>query len=227
MRRGCGNARDKVYGRRPIFRVAYLLVTICTIAPGFQKEANSADSTREKDVYAIYSLLLSNPQTSHGPDHNERYLIAATTVPGIPEQPCVSPPKERQADFKDVLVDYERRKSAMRELKPAFAIGKPYVLLNANEVSEFIRERSLSRPGKIVPNPRFQGVTDLFRLSDVYFNPPGTLALTAISAYCGSLCGFHQWKVFEKRAPGKWEELPWDACYTIAGISDAQGSRKR
>lgn len=186
------------------------------IAPGFQKEANPADSAREKDVYAIYSLMLSNPNTSHGPYQSERYLIAETTVPGIPEQPCVSPPKERAAEFRDVLVDYERRKSTMRELKPALSIAKPYVLLNANEVSEFIEERSLARPGKTVPNAQFQGVTDLFRLSDVYFNQAGTLALTAISAYCGSLCGFHQWRVFEKRRTGKWEELPWNACYTIA-----------
>ena len=189
-----------------MLRVAFMLFTICTIAPSFQKEANSADSEREKDVYAIYSLMLSNPQTSYGPDHDERYLIAATTVPGIPEQPCVSPPKERTAEFRDVLVDYERRKATMRELKPALSIAKPYELLDANHVNEFINERSFSGPGKIVPNPRFQGVTDLFRLSDVYFNRRGTLALTAISAYCGSLCGFHQWKVFEKRATGKWEE---------------------
>jgi hypothetical protein len=207
-------------GADNMLRVAGLLFTICAIAPGFQKEANPADSAREKDVYAIYSLLLSNPNTSHGPDHDERYLISATTVPGIPEQPCVRPPKEREAEFRDVLVDYERRKSTMRELKPALSIAKPYELLDANQVNEFIKDRSLSPPGKRVPNPRFQGVTDLFRLSDVYFSPRGTLALTAISSFCGSLCGFHQWKVFEKRATGKWEELPWDACYTIAGISE-------
>jgi hypothetical protein len=210
-----------------MLRTAYLLFMICTIVPGFQKEGDPADSAREKDIYAIYSVMLSNPNTSHGPYQSERYLIAKTTVPGVPEQPCVSPPKERGAEFRDVLVDYERRKSTMRELKPALSITKPYVLLDANEVSEFIKERSFSGPGKIVPNQQFQGVTDLFRLSDVYFNRPGTLALTAISAYCGGLCGFHQWKVFEKRAPGKWEELRWDACYTIAGVSDSPGLRKR
>jgi hypothetical protein len=208
-------------------RAAYLLFTICTIAPGFQKEGNPPDAVREKDVYAIYSLMLSNPNTSHGPYQSERYLIAGTTVPGIPEQPCVSPPKERAAEFRDVLVDYERRKTTMRDLKPALSIAKPYVLLDANEVNEFIKERSFSAPGKTVPAPQFQGVTDLFRLSDVYFNRRGTLALTAISAYCGSLCGFHQWKVFEKRATGKWEELPWDACYAIAEISDPPGLKTR
>jgi hypothetical protein len=210
-----------------ILRAAYLLFTICTIAPGFQKETNPADFAREKDIYAIYSLMLSNPNTSHGPYQSERYLIAKTTVPGVPEQPCVAPPKERAAEFRDVLADYERRKATMRELKPALSIAKPYVLLDANEVREFMEERSLAGPGKIVPNPQFQGVMDLFRLSDVYFNRRGTLALTAISAFCGGLCGFHQWKVFEKRATGKWEELRWDACYTIAGISGPPGLRKR
>jgi hypothetical protein len=197
-----------------------LLLTVCTIANAFQQENNAADSEREKDVYAIYSLMLTNPQTSHGPDDNERYLIAATTVPGTPREPCVLPPKAREADFQDVLMDFERRKSTPRELKPAFSIPKPYVLLSADEFGEFVKERSFGRIGKTVPSARFQGVTDVFRLSDVYFNPRRTLALTAISTYCGGLCGLFQWKVFEKSAAGMWEERQWVVCGAMARNSD-------
>jgi mannose-6-phosphate isomerase-like protein (cupin superfamily) len=189
------------------------LLIICTIAPGFSQETKSLDSEQEKDVYAIYSLMLANPQTSHGPDNNERYLIAATTTPGYPLQPCVRPPKERDREFQEVLIDYERRKATPRELNPSFSIRKPYILLRANEVSEFMKERSLGNAGT---NTQFRGVTDLFRLSDVYFNPRRTLALTAISTWCGSLCALSQWKVFERLDTGKWEERQWVSCSAIA-----------
>ena len=117
------------------------LVIIVTIARGFQQDSSSTDSGREKDVYAIYSLMLTHLQTSHGPDHNERYLIAPATVPGNPKQPCVRPPKEREADFQEVLADYERGRAAAQQLKRAFSIQKPYVLLSSDEVREFIEER--------------------------------------------------------------------------------------
>jgi hypothetical protein len=46
-----------------------------------QPQAGSADPEREKDVYAIYSLMLTNPRTSDGVDNNERRLIAMNTKP--------------------------------------------------------------------------------------------------------------------------------------------------
>ena len=64
-----------------MFRFAFSLSIICTSAQGFQRDALSADSDREKDVYAIYSLMLTNPSTSHGPYTSDRYLIARTTGP--------------------------------------------------------------------------------------------------------------------------------------------------
>jgi hypothetical protein len=51
-----------------------------------------------------------------------------------------------------------------------------------------------------------------FTLSDVYFNQKGTLALTGISSFCGGLCGLFQWKVFQRRGDGTWEESDWHAC---------------
>ena len=200
-----------------MFRFAFLLL-VCSTAAGFQGQAGSPDSEREKDVYAIYSLMLTNPRTSHGPDNNERYLIAAATAAGRPQEPCVLPPKGREADFREVLADYERRKAKPRELKPAFSIRKPYLLLSAGEVGTFMKER-WPTPESKAPDERFRGVTDVFTLSDVYFNPRQTLALTAISSWCGSLCALYQWKVFEKLDTGKWEERAWVGCLTIAGDS--------
>jgi hypothetical protein len=119
-----------------VFRFVFSTLMICMCAEGFQQDERSENSAREKDVYAIYSLMLTNPQTSHGPDNNVRYLIAMTTGPGHPEKPCVQPPKEREADFQEVLTDFERRKSTPQQLKRAFSISKPYVLLTADEVKD-------------------------------------------------------------------------------------------
>jgi hypothetical protein len=196
-------------------RFAFSLLMICTTAQGFQQNARSVDSDREKDVYAIYSLMLTNPTTSHGPYTSDRYLIAMTTGPGRPAEPCVRPPKEREAEFQEVLADFEIRKAKPLQLTQSFSISKPYVLLSPEEVNDFISAR-FPRPGRGATDERFRGVSDLITLSDVYFNRSGTLALTAISMFCGGLCGMSQWKVYEKLDSGKWEERRWATCMTVA-----------
>jgi hypothetical protein len=197
-------------------RLPLLLLMICNVVHALQQGTDSAESATERDVYAIYSLILANVQTSHGPDDNARYLIAATTVPGFPKEPCVRPPREREADFREVLLDYEQRKATPRELKPHFSVHKPYVLLSANEIKEFTKQRTSFPTAETPSDPRFQGVTDLFRLSDVYFNRSRTLALTAISSWCGMLCGSSRWKVFDKLDTGKWVERHWVTCGAMA-----------
>jgi hypothetical protein len=51
------------------------------------------------------------------------------------------PPQEREAEFRDVLADLERRKNTPRQLKPLFSILKPYMLLTDDEVRAFSEER--------------------------------------------------------------------------------------
>jgi hypothetical protein len=96
-----------------------------------------------------------------------------------------------------------------------FSVPKPFVLLTDDEVKAFIEERGMQRTSQKPPDERFRGVTDLFRLTDVYFNPQRTLALTQISTWCGGLCGLREWKVFEK-VDGKWEPRQWVMCGTIS-----------
>ena len=86
-----------------MMRLVGSLLAISCSALGFQPDAE-----REKDVYAVYSIMLTNLQTSHGAYQGDRYLIAATTGPGNPQDPCVRPPQEREADFREVLADYQR-----------------------------------------------------------------------------------------------------------------------
>ncbi len=182
----------------------------------YQQQTSPADPEREKDVYAIYSQMFTNPQTSHGSDNNERYLIAETTAPGYPKEPCVQSPKAREAEWREVLADFERRNNIPRKLERALSISKPYELLTADEVKEFIEARSMPKIGSPKPNERFRGVTDLFTLTDVYFNRRRTLALTYISTWCGGLCGLMSWKVYEKSDAGDWEERPWVLCTTMS-----------
>jgi hypothetical protein len=98
----------------------------------------------------------------------------------------------------------------------SLSIAKPYELLNAEDAKAFMAYREPT-PQPKPRNPRYDDVTDLFRLNDVYFNNSGTLALTGIPSWCGSLCALYQWKVLEKTSSGEWHELPWVSCGTVAG----------
>jgi hypothetical protein len=196
-----------------MLRLICVLLLVAPIIPAFQQDTTSSDSERDKDVYAIYSLMLSK---AHPTALNERYLMASTTVPGYPEIPCVQPPIERNGDFREVLADYERRKTIQRQLKPMFSLPKPYVFLTGDEVNKVMQEQGyVSRRGEKPPDERFRGVTDIFLLSDVYFNPRRTIALTAIFSWCGGLCGERSWVVFEK-LDGKWKQLPWVKCFVVS-----------
>ncbi|HUI79520.1 MAG TPA: hypothetical protein VLY24_16460 [Bryobacteraceae bacterium] len=183
----------------------------CVVASAFQHPA--VDAERRADVYAIYSRLLTNPETSQGPDDNEIYFIADTTVPGTPQDPCVRVPSEAAARFAEVMADCEQRKDTPAKLERAFQISKRYRLLNDAEVDQFAAARG---SGGYTPRPGEPKVIDLFRLSDVYFDRSRTLALTAISTWCGDLCAQFQWKVLEKNADGHWQERRWVTCAAMA-----------
>jgi hypothetical protein len=192
-----------------------ILIVTCAVA---YSQGTSADVGRKADVYSIYSQMMTNPKTSHGEDNNQIYLIEGSTVPGYPREPCVRVPPANQSAFDEILADYSKRKDSPATLEAAFNIPKPYQLLNGDEVKEFMEERS--------PFQLSQKATDLFRLTDVYFDHNRTLALTAISTFCGGLCGMFQWRVFEKTGKG-WEDRPrWVTCTAMARRRD-DGQKNR
>ena len=196
-----------------MFRYGGMLLLGLFSPRSFPQEIAYADLEQVTDTYTIYSLLLTNPTTA-GLDTNERYLIAPTTVPGDPQILCVVPPKGREAEFKEVLADYDKRKNTPFPLKPLFQITKPYVILTDDEVKAFTTERLVGSKNK-PRDERFGGVTHLFRLGNVYFNPKRTLAMVQLSTWCGSLCGKWDWRVFEK-VDGKWEERRWVRCGVVS-----------
>ena len=193
------------------------LMALCGTALASQEDAAPLERERENDVYRIYSLLMTNVRTSHGADNNPRYLIAASTHSETARQPCVRPPKERETEFREVLMDFEGRKETQRTLTRQLSVRKPYELLTAGQVKAFQSERGWPKPDQRRLDAQYEGVTDLFILSNVYFSKNGRLALTAVSSWCGGLCGQHEWKVLEKLPTGVWQEQPWVTCFTIAG----------
>lgn len=119
---------------RAVPRLVSLLV-FCTFASGFPQGTGASEAQKEKDVYAIYSLVLTDPQTSYGADRNEWYLIASTTtVRGFPQLSCVRPPEERETVF-EAWIDSVRIQTGA--LDP-----RPHVLIDPNEAAEFRAERS-------------------------------------------------------------------------------------
>jgi hypothetical protein len=169
---------------------------------------------------------MTNPPTAGSWD-NSRYLISATTRVQD-ETPCVRPPRACKAEFAAVLADFKRRSGKARVLKRDLSLSKPYELLKAEQVEAFKKERGWPKPEAREPNPLFTGVMEVFTLSDVYFSNNGRPALTAISSWCGGLCGLFQWRVLKKVSTGEWKEQPWVYCYTISqesGLSSPYAAR--
>ena len=195
-------------------RRQFLWVAACGVAKGFQQPADNR--ARRDDIYAIYTLMLTDPRTSHGKGGNEIILIRDKTVPGTPRVPCVGPPRSSpyERDFAEARADYDQRKDdAPARIEYELKISKNYLILNDADCAEFVKTREPG-PKPEVPE-RFRLSADLFGLTDVYFNSRRTLALTGFSTYCNSVCGGYWWMVFEKTDEG-WRQLPWQACRVIA-----------
>jgi hypothetical protein len=203
--------------------IAFLLSAIVGLTP---KAAMPQAADEHADIYAIYSLMMTNPPTSHGPSTDEVYLIADTTRPVRPVEPCVRVPSQYEMAYQEILDEYHRRKDKPVKLERALNIAKPYELLNADDADKYVAIHSgyLRIPD---PNPKelLRKSTDLFYLGDVYFNQSHTLALTAISTYCGGLCGSMNWKLFEKSSTGQWEGRPWVGCSGVARIEQRPSKR--
>lgn len=187
------------------------------LRPRERLPADPNNRERRNDIYAIYTLMLTDPPTSHGKGGNEIFLIRDKTVPGTPRIPCVGPPRSSpyEKDFAQARADYDRRKDdAPAKIEYELKIPKNYLILNAAECAEFVKAVEPRMPPQVPPE-RFRFSKDLFGLTDVYFNAKRTLALTGFSTYCNMLCGGYWWMVFEKTDAG-WRQLPWQACRVIA-----------
>jgi hypothetical protein len=136
---------------------------------------------------------------------------SGTTVAGVPAQPCLNVLGERRERITEILKDFEESRHRPRKLKRELKLSKPYELRTESEAKQF-RNRNTSPEW----HTRFAGVTDLFSFSDVYFDKTGTLALTHMTSWCGSVCALFQWRLLEKQTDGSWKEVPGVGCVAIA-----------
>jgi hypothetical protein len=175
------------------------------------EQADPEQADREGDTYSIYSLLLTNLQTSHGPDGNPRFLVVDTTVRGVPERPCFDRRSLGKSRIAEILSDFDERKNRRQKLKRELVIAKPYELLTESEAAQF------RKPGAgVLSRGRYSGVTDLFSFSNVYFDKARTLAVAQVASWCGNVCGLWQWTMLEKQRDGSWKQVPGLSCTSEA-----------
>jgi hypothetical protein len=189
----------------------------------------SISLAQTSDTYAIYSTLIAtSPVVRSGPGNvptdDQLYLIDATTVtdhagfgpPGartlFPADSCLKVPPIDDAAFREILADYNLRKSTPAALKRLFTFSKPYQLLTATEADGFLREAKEATPS-VNRNPLYPKSKRIFRLGDVYFNKNRTLAVVFFSVYTTSSAGSGSWRAFRKAANGEWQtNNSWATC---------------
>ncbi len=187
----------------------------CVAAQQLQRPARAIPEDRRKDTFDVYSAALARPSLSH-PDNNRKYAILDTTgatYPMADPASCLHVPNEYRSRFEQILTDYAKYANDRFRLTPNFSIVKPYELVDEEAAKKFREERRHGRGA--APFSPFDGVVDLITLGNVFFDSNRTLAVVQISAWCGGLCGFQTWRVFEKRA-GAWQEKQWHACIAIS-----------
>ena len=177
--------------------------------PGPMPQARIADS------YAIYSRLLPGNQIEWGDRPRSFWLVQETTTAVPLNNPCViggriNPhgvrvPEERQAEFAEVLADYDAHCHDRYQLDGSkFRLRLPIRLLDKDA-----RERYVTGVMHAPPRPdEFKGAAGMHSFTAVYFNRGQTLAMTEIGMYCGGLCGHRKWVVLEKKND-QWRVLPW------------------
>lgn len=199
-------------------------------------------SARDVDAYAVYAALLADlPEGSA----NKSFAIEPQTTPAMPDspfgpQPCIVPPSQYDNRWTEVLADYRARVSTPVTLVRELNLSKPYFFLTQAETDAFRTTRrsagfNVSLPTRgnstaptsppatppVNPpsmlDPKFEGVTHIFSLSDVYFSNDRTLALTGIRNWCGFLCASARWRIYSKTASGGWGLIrPDKDCYVMA-----------
>jgi hypothetical protein len=196
-----------------------------------QAASATADAARQRDVYAIYSQLISSS--------DEIYLIEAGTLTqkdghgslwrpasgAQPYPPCVQARPADAASLAEILADYEARKDVPAALQREFTLDKSYQLLGPDEVRTFLQDALNSTSRRLSespsnPNPLFPGARRVFRLGDVYFNKNRSLALTYVSVLTTTIDGGGGWWPFRKTDQGQWvkadvgrlSDANWQVC---------------
>ncbi len=185
------------------------------------------------ESYEIYSKLLPGREIEWGNVPRAFWLLENTTKALPLDSSCktagmmnphvaVRSPEPRQADFAEVLADYDAHCHDRYQLEATeFRLKVPVHLLDEDAQNRYRRQVAGYLPPKnnimqAPPTPdEFKGAAGLHSFTAVYFNRAHTLAMTEIGMYCGGLCGNWRWVVLE-RSDGSWKILPWATMSAIS-----------
>jgi hypothetical protein len=173
---------------------------------------------RYEDSYAIYSQLLKSGPIEWRDVKRSQWLIEDTTNVMPLDVPCnpapgaevmmmnphnaVKAPADRQADWNEVLADYDQHCHDVIQLdRNSFRTELPVHLLNIDDKQIFMKN-------PINPPAEFANGAGLHRFTEIFFNSNHTLALVEQGMWCGGLCGNWRWVVLEHKGD-HWLMLPW------------------
>ena len=155
-------------------------------------------------------LLDSNNSVS---SRNPVFLIAAKSITpiGRPMQNCLVMPQSYALTSNEILAEFNAQKPDMATIPADLKLTRPYVLLSEADENEFRADRRQmlrisprdTYPLAASTNPKFKGATDLFLLSDVYFNQNRTVAATFIQIFSSARAGSWRWVGLEKTSDGR------------------------
>ncbi len=172
--------------------------------------------SRAEDSYAIYSMLLRSGPIEWRDAKRTQWLIEDTTTAMPLDSACrptsgknlmnphngVIPPVDRQAEWNELLADFDRHCHDVIQLdRDSFRTRLPVRLLNAEE-------RRIFRTNVLSPPAEFADGAGLHSFTEVFFNASHSLALVEEGMWCGDLCGNWSWVVLERKG-SRWELLPW------------------
>jgi hypothetical protein len=180
-------------------------------------EAMFMPEDRAEDSYAIYSQLLKSGPLEWRAASRQQWLIEEITNATPLSTACQAPeggplrmnphlaveaPADRQAEWAEVLADYDRHcHDVVRLNRQNFKTELPVHLLNTED-----RYRYMRNPNK--PPAELAHGAGMHQFTEVFFNANHTLALVEEGMWCGSLCGNWMWVVLQRKQDG-WEMLPW------------------
>lgn len=200
-------------------------------------DAQSMPADRVEDSYRIYSQLLPGDQIEWGDAQRSQWLMEDVTKAVTLDSPCASggmmagsmnphhsikAPEARQAEFAEVLADFDAHCHDRYKLEAAkFGLKLPVQMLDEEARGRYVQGVMHYMPpaNDIMRAPatpdEFKGAAGMHSFTAVYFNSAHTMAMTEIGMYCGGLCGMWRWVVLEKKN-GQWKVLPWVYGYTIS-----------
>jgi hypothetical protein len=180
---------------------------------------------RADDSYAIYSQLLKSGPIEWRDASRRQWLIEETTnaipfdvscYPASEGSPmamnphdAVKAPEDRQAEWNEVLADYDQHCHDEIQLdRESFRTELPVRLLNDEDKHAFMKD-------PLRPPAEFADGAGLHQFTEVFFNANHTLALVEEGMWCGSLCGNWTWVALERRE-GRWTVLPWVHTFVVS-----------